>query len=162
MNAKLAEVLAATLEKATAATGELVDATKAGFNKAVDFASEQIPDVIHQLMVWEFSYHAFWAVFYIVLIITLMSIGVWCWKRSNTHKQGSDANQLLKVPFWVALVASLLIGGNGLMQETLVCAKVTFAPKVFLIEYCGDLLSVKKHNSDLKQGETPWVHPHNH
>jgi hypothetical protein len=151
MNEKLQEILLNTLEKAQELGGQAIDAAKIGFDKAVDFAKEQIPDIISQLMVWEFSYHAFWAGFWIAFCLILIAIGAICWKWSkkyvSTGRYGGVATEfyVLKAPLWAALFISFVfVLPSGIADNALVCAKIKFAPKVFLIEYCSELLKARQ------------------
>jgi hypothetical protein len=162
MNEKLQDILISTLEKAQQASGKavdkaievggkVVDAAQIGFDKAVDFAKEQIPDVINQMMMWEFTYHLAWGLFWVAVSLVFLGLGVVCWKWSNKYHKDikgcyshGEAYYLLKLPMWVVIFV-LLIGTipNGIADNFLVCAKIKFAPKVFLIEYCSDLIKAR-------------------
>jgi hypothetical protein len=150
MSEKFQEILIATIEKAQAVGGEIYDATKNGLGNAVDFAKEQIPDVISQLMMWEFAYHAAWTGVWLLFIAVLLGVGVFIWKKGSVLPEGSEDRFVTRIPIFIAILVSFITIYNGVVDNALVCAKVKFAPKVFLIEYCAELIEVKKHNADEK------------
>lgn len=168
MNERLQEVLAQTLEKATAVGGEVYDATKAGLGKAVDFAQEQIPDVIAQLMKWEFAYHAMWTVIWLITMVVILIIGRKFWKASLTKSDNCSYSDLCssrtahRLPTFASVFLALVILFNGFSYNASQCAKVYFAPKVFLLEYCSDLVHVRQANAKLGPNDIKYQVKHNH
>ena len=157
MNEQLENILLTTLEKAQQVGGEVYSATKDGIIKAVDFAKEQIPDVVRELMVWEFSYHLIWAI--VGVLACVIALGAICFlitKITKDVRQNRD-------PFgWVLglvlggcfILGPLTVWGFGhAIGDSLVCVKIKTAPKLFLVDYCADLL---------KNKATPTKREHHH
>lgn len=146
MNTNIENILIKTLEKTQTVGGDIYDATKNGIGKAVDFAQEQIPQVIQQIMLWEFWCHAIHAIIWTVIMVVILyfTIRYWkiAWKNTDDYKHGPTI--VLNI---IGLVISLIILGAGVIPNTQTCVKIGIAPKVFLIEYCSDLL---QHKSDLE------------
>lgn len=147
MNENLQDVLVKTLEKALKAGGEVYDATKDGLSKAIDFASEQIPDIITQLLKWEFVYHLIWAAAYSLITLAILIAAAKLFKATKSSNWEDETIFFTRLATVImVLIASCFIF-FGTVSHVAVCAKVYYAPKVFLIEYCSDLLSVRQYNA---------------
>jgi hypothetical protein len=159
MNTNLENILVKTLEKASNVGGEIYDATKDGLIQAVDFAKEQIPDVIQQILSWEFYYHAIYAFILLILSGLFLYVSLKFWRKSweFTCDQG--------FPYVLANCAGLAIGLSiftfGTVGNTMDCVKIKVAPKVFLIDYCSDLIQAKKATT-LPNGRLSYYRQHNH
>lgn len=142
----LKQVLINTLNGINSAGSEAYDAAKKAGKTAIDFAQEQIPDVINELMRWEFTYHLTYAIlglcgliFLIVAIILLVKQ----YKRS-WYKTEQDN-------FWFACamtgIIMLIPLGTTVtitVNNSLTVLKIATAPKIFLISYCNDLVKGAK------------------
>lgn len=140
MNEQLEEILLSTLKKAQSVSGEIYDATKGGLIKAVEFAQEQIPDVIRELMVWEFSYHAIWASVCAFIVVTLLVSFLLCLRQLAKSDWDEGGWGFLSVVTGILL---LFVGGisvGSAIDNALYCVKIKTAPKLFLVDYCGDLM----------------------
>lgn len=146
MNEHLQKILIETLEKA-----------QAGVEKSVDFAAAQIPDVIDQLLKWELVYHGAWAILWSIMIAILFIISRKLWKLAEGV--GEFDRPIARV--WIAgltLVFCSYILFTDVVPNSLTCFKIYFAPKVFLIEYCADLINHEK----VKAGGGFTILRHNH
>lgn len=133
----LEQVLVDTIQKASNVTGEVYDAAKGVTTRAIDFASEQIPDVIHQLLVWKLAE----SLAYVVLGLSIILIFFWTRSRVKAYVEADDGDKeivLLYTVFCGGL--SFSIGGMFMFYNLLDVIKIWFAPKIFLIEYAADLL----------------------
>jgi hypothetical protein len=140
---KLEDVLVATLEKASAVGGEIYDATKEGFAKAVDFAQGQIPDIIAQIMYWEFAYHAIYAAIYLGIFLAMFLFCALTFKKSWNNSDRYSAPFCLVTLNIIGLVVSLFFIMPA-VPHIMDCVKIKVAPKVFFIEYCADLVQAQK------------------
>ena len=130
----------------------IINKTTAGIDSATTFLSEQIPDVVQQLLLWHFTYNL---VLFISGVVLLIVTGVVLYKYGGkgreltqeerryskyvstiTHDEDGNAGpQLLAtgfVTFAILMVSSTLINLTWL--------KIWLAPKIFLIEYTATLI----------------------
>lgn len=112
--------------------------------QAIDFASEQVPDVIHQLLMFQMVK----AVVFIVLSATVFFIAVhMCVRLINILKEEKQKNTstyfdesgyylgVALISIFAAAPALLVFIGNLLKA-----LKIWLAPKIYLIEYVADLI----------------------
>lgn len=134
----LEQVLVDTIQKATAVTGEAIDGMKGVTGKAIDFASAQIPDVIHQLLLWKIAEAA------VYLIASCLA--VWLFfvlrKRFKEFVKGSY-DEAMGWAFFYVLGGGLLIvvPVMEIIASTLLILKIWLAPKLYLIEYVAKLIN---------------------
>lgn len=138
---------------------ELLKKASNGIDAAVSFSQAQIPDVVHQLLVWNFVHSM------IITIFTLASIPfvVWFMKvqlrkvevgKFTNEGYSWDRGKPMYAPtlIWssrggfseaVILLSALLIGYVLLLVEVLTSAtwlKIWLAPKLYLLEYAASLV----------------------
>lgn len=134
----LEQVLIDTIQGASKATGEVYDASKAGLSKAIDYAQVQIPDVIHQFLLWHLVESLL--IFIVALLIFIWSF--WITRKFIISKKGdgfyNDAQPLSMFSGAIVIVSFLVMFGN------LDWLQIMIAPKVYLLEYVTDLI---KHNN---------------
>lgn len=133
----LEQVLVDTIQKATAVTGEAIDGVKSVTGKAIDFASTQIPDVIHQLLLWKMAE----ATVYIIA----SCIAIWIFfilrKRFAAYIKGSFDEDMGWAFFYViAGMVLIAVPVLHIITYTLVILKIWLAPKLYLIEYVAKLV----------------------
>jgi hypothetical protein len=115
-------------QKAELAMVEIIDSLL----KAKDFAVDQAPDVIRQLMIW----NAIEWVGYGVLWITILGLCVWllidCIRKKEPHNDYEIGAFLSAVGCFI-MTLSVFICVFGVL-------KIWLAPKVWLIEYAANLV----------------------
>lgn len=132
----LEQVLVDTIQKATAVTGEAIDGVKGVTGKAIDFASAQIPDVIHQLLLWKMAEALVYVVISAIVIWKVLSL------RSAAHKQASEDRDAVWLVMYY-LFGVTVVGGISAIAfigYLLVFLKIWIAPKLYLIEYVAKLI----------------------
>ncbi|NUU68439.1 hypothetical protein HQN64_20345 [Enterobacteriaceae bacterium BIT-l23] len=146
-------------EQANKVLAELLQKASSGIDAAVSFSQAQIPDVIHQLLLWNFVQSL------IMTIIALASIPLavwiirsqckkveigiiggegWSWEKGNPKyastlvwSHNGELNPLV-LPFgavllaWLSSVLAVLANPAWL--------KIWLAPKLYLIEYAASLM----------------------
>ena len=112
---------------------ETLTELKAGTEKAGTFVADQAPDVIQQLLAYQF-----WsAIFFGVMLLALGIILGWLTvKIFRQFDDGSEALALLPAVFCI-----FCIGGAIAMSDR--ALKIKIAPKVYVIEYTASLLKGK-------------------
>lgn len=144
----LDQALIDSITKTTAASGEVFDAgklvasdiytaSKVGASKAIDFASAQIPDVVHQLLMWKLAESAF----YIVVAFCLIGLFFYIFSKIKVAVAEERDKFALYAYTTVFGGATIIISGGLLINNILDAMKILIAPKLYLIEYAATLIS---------------------
>jgi len=141
---------------------EIINKDNNGIDSATDFLSAEIPDVIHQLLLWHgiYSFTLFLVSVVIVLsapyqvkkIKSLIPEKIkegdddnWFWHDSNRSYKplGFSVKQTeAAFVFWIAVcVVSLIQVTLVVKLLNLEWLKIWIAPKVWLLEYASNLIS---------------------
>lgn len=119
-------------EKLQAALAELIQKTLQGADATKDFLTAEIPDVVYQLLLWYGIYNFILFVIGMLLVIAIVygNYKQWqYWKKQDEVEPYVMANifqAFLFLPLTVALNLTWL--------------QIWIAPKVWLIEYMGQLI----------------------
>ena len=106
------------------------------FKESKDFALEQAPDVVQQLIVYTQVLNGIIISFALFLILTGV-FGLYKFIQEGRRTEWGDGDY----PFWLLLtVIGWMIGFTILTPCLFTFLKVTIAPKVFIIEYISKLL----------------------
>lgn len=128
----LDQVLIDTIQKTTATTGQIVDGVGKVTSKAIDFTMAQIPDVIHQLLMWHLVFSLLSFLLFLSLEITLLLI--WYYKSyKSTYEEAQFFGSLISVIVFFVFLVQLCRSFEWL--------QIWIAPKVWLIEYAASLMS---------------------
>lgn len=144
MNEQLQKALVEILNKATN-----------GVEAGVNFLSTEIPDVVHQLLLWKLSEAAFYILINLIIFIALVVVWV---KYSGlgdkidetkgnyqnrkitlTHDEDGDFSAHVMVTGGAALFIGL-INIINISCYALDLVKIYLAPKIYLIEYASSLV----------------------
>lgn len=142
-------------EQANKVLAELLKKASDGIDAAVSFSQAQIPDVVHQLLLWNFTRSI------VLSILCLISIPFTAWflKKQFTRKkigefvkygekkeryqwtlvfdsEGDASPAMFVLALFVLLYASFV--GSVLLNMTWL--KIWLAPKLYLIEYAASLV----------------------
>jgi hypothetical protein len=108
--------------------------------EAKSFLEGQVPDVVHQLLVYHMCAAWFWTLWLVPVCIVWGYFVKTLIKKEVLTKKGWEqeaVSELLAMVVSVILIALTLIFFLMNIEGAL---KVTFAPKVFLIEYMANLV----------------------
>ena len=122
----LEQVLVDTIQKATELTGNVID-----------FATAQIPDVIHQLLMWKLAESGARIVVCLIIIWVFFVIRKHikeAVKGTLDEDVGPVIYAILGGIFLVAVPALLIIG------SVMRILKIWIAPKLYLLEYAATLV----------------------
>lgn len=133
----LEQILVDTIQKASSVTGEVYDAAKGASAKAIDFAQAQIPDIIHQLLMWKLTE----AIAYIFIAIAFLTAFFVFWFKINAFCKKERDNAAIIL--YSTIGGVVIIGGSiaCIIDNTLIALQIWVAPKIYLIEYAADLLN---------------------
>lgn len=130
---------------------DLLQKASNGIDSAVSFSQAQIPDVVHQLLVWNFASSIIAQAFSLVLIL---AVAIWLVKLISDrtsrkpwtcHKQDARLNETSELFDIVALI-SVIGGALAVVFSIIVFScnfdwlKIWLAPKLYLIEYAASLV----------------------
>ena len=144
------------LQKALA---ELIGKASSGIDASVSLLSAEIPDVIHQLLLW---YAARSAIEFFVGVIILafgvkifnMKIGVskdsakkdyedgkgWTRYYSSAKITSTEYDAIMMMPdYWKAKVFGVFVAMIGMIWVNIDWLQIWIAPKIWLIEYASQL-----------------------
>lgn len=138
----------------------IIQKTQGAVESGVSFLSEQIPDVIQQLLMWKFYEAIVWSIFGLLLFIVgvvLVSKGVYhilqynkwysIWRNNvgNLEKEASlkyKEHETKVMLYGIPGVLMSLVGTIGLNRSIvngMEALQIYIAPKVWLIEYAASL-----------------------
>lgn len=126
MNEQVNKILVELLQKATN-----------GIDAAVSFSQAQIPDVIHQLLVWNFTESVIFSLLG-AMIFFVAQLGAWralkYLRKEWEDDSISDHPEVIPIfCVWVVTLAPL-----GWID--LIWLKIWLAPKLYLLEYAAHLI----------------------
>lgn len=116
----------------------ILDKTVVGIQNGVDFLSAQLPDVIHQLLLWKFWESVVHCLFAVVAALCLIPI----WVTARKYEKTADKYQS-GAGYCAAVFASIIPGGIAIVQFNITWLQIWVAPKIYLIEYAASLAGAK-------------------
>jgi hypothetical protein len=122
-------------EQANKVLAELLQKASSGIDAAVSFSQAQIPDVVHQLLVWNAVTSALFQVFAVAVIVGYLL----------TVKKAAEVAGSYSA---FDVVASIYIAAGGATAFSMFVGfwlnfdwlKIWLAPKLYLIEYAASLM----------------------
>ena len=116
------------------AIAELIDRTLNGIDAGTEFMQEQLPDYIHQLLVWFMWYNIVWAMVWMlgVAFCAFCAYRLWRIDRDPENKEESAYFLIGAIPGMSMFFVS--------MHWWLDALQIYVAPKVFLVNYASGLL----------------------
>lgn len=144
-------------DTASTALVNMIDVTVKTMSDVVEFSKQQIPDVIHQLLVWKAVDSL---LSFILPAIVFLALTTWCYtfwsklpaqeSRDNDNCRPWIADQYrnrdgsLAPRYWirgyVAPALSFIAGFVTLACFNLTWLQIWLAPKVYLIQYAAELV----------------------
>ncbi|MFU2316806.1 hypothetical protein [Rahnella sp. PCH160] len=145
-------------EQANKVIAELLQKAVEGVDAAVNFSQAQIPDVIHQLLVWKFTISLIVQVIcmlVITVIVILISRGL---RNRGEPEQASNYSSRKAYKnhgmFWdedgdlafgggisLLLAGLAILIATGIFLSGFDWLQIWIAPKLYLIEYAANLIS---------------------
>ena len=125
-------------EQANKILADLLQKASNGIDAAVSFSQAQIPDVIHQLLMWNFAESIIFSLTGILLFLLVQYLTFRIFKYLRKEWEGdyfSDHPEVI-VMFMLWLLVTLIT----LTLLDLSWLKIWIAPKLYLIEYASHLV----------------------
>ena len=118
----------------------IAEKTKEGLLKAIDIAQEQCPLLIQEVLKWNFTISIVWCMFgaivFVSSIIGLIKSYKYLDNQLEIGTSGIDkGDQFFSLFFLIPIVC-----GIGVMLSNYEWLQILIAPKLFLLEYIGNLI----------------------
>lgn len=150
----LNDVVIDILRGAKTASSEVYNASKSAVVASVDFAKQQVPDVVDQFIRWKLAekiiHSSGWFLFVILFLVISRKINLWTndYKAkypNDLHNGYKFTDYELGVFFnWVFKIVATIITVFVIWFNGVTIAKIVIAPKVFLIEYVVDTINTNR------------------
>jgi len=125
-------------EQANKILAELLQKASNGIDAAVSFSQAQIPDVIHQLLMWNFAESIIFSLTGILLflLVQYLTFRIFKYLRKEWEDDYFSDHPEVIVVFMLWLLVTLIT----LTLLDLSWLKIWIAPKLYLIEYAAHLV----------------------
>ena len=125
-------------EQANKILVELLQKASDGIDSAVAFSQAQIPDVVHQLLVWNFVSSVLFQ-FFILLAVAGYAFAAYKFVKISSSKNLGEGTLIVSA---VSLVvgACFAVGLSVAFFSYFDWLKIWLAPKLYLIEYAASLI----------------------
>lgn len=116
---------------------DLLQKASNGIDSAVSFSQAQIPDVVHQLLVWNFA---------LSILLTILGMISFCatqyvsWRIFKKLKKEWAGDELFEHPEAMIIGVIYMLTFSPLAWVSLDWLKIWLAPKLYLIEYAASLV----------------------
>ena len=137
-NKQLQDSVAGFINQITATTKDMADFTGNALHKGVDMASQQIPDIIHQYVLWGICENVFFAIVGVGIFLAPFTIT----KRVSKEweKDWLNRNDAITAFGSIGITAGFLLGAGMFILSIREVLEITISPKVWLIEQASHLL----------------------
>ena len=125
-----------------AALLQIINTTTQAVGKGIDFLSEQIPDVIRQLLMWHATKNAVISVLLIGIAVILIVISCKIWKHGKNYIAKTQHDEEKGFSYFISGILGLIsiLPLCLAVNKALIVLKIVIAPKIFLIEYAAELI----------------------
>lgn len=125
----------------------IIDSTVNGISSGVSFLKAEIPQVIHQLLMWEFYSN----LIYGIIGVILLGITIYFSKKLfHAINDARHSDPIIWLPWGFGSIIAILIS-LSFAGHLMTALKVYVAPKVYLIEYAADLYNKKGERKNANQ-----------
>lgn len=134
----LNEVIVDILRGVRSASGEVYQASKTAIVKSVDFTMEQTPLVVQEFLKWKLTEAAIW---FVVWCLVAGGAFFFAYRIKKYLEKGTayTTDEWMGLQ-WVLNIAACLILIVSIGVNGMTIAKISVAPRVYLIEYVVDTI----------------------
>ena len=118
------------------ALATIISKTVAGVDAASNFLGEQLPDVIHQLLMWKMV----WAGFSFVICCAVIAVLYFGMRKLYAVIEAEDGDHFATFMAGVIAVITGVVFFFVALSELQTFLQIWIAPKVWLIEYTASLV----------------------
>lgn len=116
------------------ALAKIIDKTLNAVDSGVEFLSNQIPDVIHQLLLYNMVWALMWWAISIIVIVACVTFIVKGVKACQADRIDEDLAAGIIIPCAIVIIIFTIVFANNWDWM-----KIWLAPKLYLIEYATQL-----------------------
>lgn len=137
-------------EQANKILVELLKKASNGIDAAVSFSQAQIPDVVHQFLIWSFVHSALFQLAGLLLLIAAIKLPSFARTARNNGERWTSFDGRPNDGYFISSVyydiCTVFVPIFGSIMGILIIAfnfewlKIWIAPKLFLIEYAASLV----------------------
>jgi len=120
------------------AFANIINQATSGINKSISFLSDQLPDVVHQLLMWKFTESLMQN---ILSLLAFVIIGVVLYRTFKEAIDYSKSSEGLSFFLWFLACVGLILPTALYSVFNLVWLQILIAPKIYLIEFAKTLIS---------------------
>lgn len=124
-------------EQANKILADLLQKASNGIDAAVSFSQAQIPDVVHQLLVWNFAVSIIFSLLGAALFVAAQ---YGSWRGIKYLRKQWNGDHLFEHPEVILIAGLWFMTLLPLTWVDLVWLKIWLAPKLYLIEYAASLM----------------------
>lgn len=129
------------MEKLTKHADKVLNFVEKAGETSVDFAQEQAPIVISEILAWGLVYNGFFCCLYLIMFLVSLTIfiktrkNIWYWQEKNP----GEPIVLLYLLTFPPIIPSFCL----FIQYLIITAKVLTAPRLYLIEQLQTIIHTK-------------------
>ena len=126
--------------------GEILDYVKESLQKGAEFASEQAPILVEEIL----TYHTIYYSAMVGVFILLTFVSIFTFKYKARHNRELSGRSLWskdwegdKMPSATIIISFILFGVSiaKVIEQMMLLIKVTVAPRLYLLEYARDIIN---------------------
>jgi hypothetical protein len=119
----------------------ILDQTREGLAKAVDVLQEQFPLLVEEILTWNCIKSGTCCFLFMMLMFLTSILSVWMWKiaKKEYDKDAADNKDTSWIVLPCLIQAVLITPMAGVIYHH-TWLQIWIAPRLFLLEYIGDLL----------------------
>lgn len=123
---------------------DIISRVTTGADAAIQFGKEQIPEVIKQLLIWNFtlSFLIWFSATAIIIAYTIWLLTRFKWWFKNQNNTSSEQDSFYIAMLYVGGIISFIM--IFVFWFNLDWLKIWVAPKLYLLEYAADLVKSTK------------------
>lgn len=130
----MSEAVKQLQDTASNALVNMIDVTVKTMSDVVDFGKQQIPQVIHELLMWKATNACVWMAIGVILVV----LSWVTFKAINRYVADTGDGDVYVLH--LATGALVILGALFFVPNLLELLQILVAPKVYLIEYSADLI----------------------
>jgi membrane-associated HD superfamily phosphohydrolase len=142
IGADAASAVPAFADNMNRALGLLIDKVSSGMDAATSFLAEQIPDVLHQLLLYNFVVNLLWTILGTVILVGIIVVWILFVKEAvKKYDETEDDDYISGII--ITTIIGLVIGVAdifGILSDHFGWLEIWLAPKIWLIEYATQLI----------------------
>jgi membrane-associated HD superfamily phosphohydrolase len=142
IGADAASAVPAFADNMNRALGLLIDKVSSGMDAATSFLAEQIPDVLHQLLLYNFVVNLLWTILGTVILIVVVVLWFLFVKEAVKKYDEEEDDDYISGIVITTIIGIVICFADiyGILSDHFGWLEIWLAPKIWLIEYATQLI----------------------